>query len=668
MVLNEEQRYAVQFSGKHLLVLAGAGTGKTMTIIERAKHLIKSGVLAHRIIILSFTRKSAKEIVSRIRSDIEISNSEGLQGQTFHSWCMGIIKNNPNAFKFHNYTVMDEEDRDSCFKLICGRTYKDSEGKKVTPGQIAGAYSYAINAKCNLSTAMRVTVYDNAPDDEYFQGRIKDLKPIFSDVIQNYIIYKNAHKYLDYDDILLLVANALKKNEELRKSIASLYDHILVDEMQDTNPLQYDLLSSFYDRCHLFCVGDDAQSIYGFRGADFKTIHNFTEIIPESEVCKLTLNYRSTQELLDLSNWLLRQSLLKYDKELKSFRGKGDMPQLLDWDYSWQEAEDITDKMLESRRVKGYNFKDNMCLSRTSFGLREVEAKCIKKKIPYIIYGGTSLMQSKHIRDVISPMRIVSNHRDELAWLRYLKLWKGIGDVTASKIIDNVIMEENLGDCVLKLMDMNLQDEISSTLVNLSDMQSNPSGAIKKALETMSGRLSEIYKDSWLWRSKDFNLLEDVALSTGSISEFIAEYVLDPRLDTTIKNGGADEDKVILTTIHSAKGLEAAICYIVNASPRSYPTSRAILNGEDAIEEERRCLYVAMTRAKDELYIYRDIHSVHIYADADCIREANEKYFLQHLPDNLVEEKVIGIVDTIKVDYTGEVMDYESTIPDFDYE
>lgn len=313
--LNEQQRAAVEFSGKHLLVMAGAGTGKTRTIIARAQHLIQQGVAPHRILILSFTRKSAREIVERIKLDIGGLSAEGLRGQTFHSWCMDIIMNNPKVFMHHEYTLLDEDDRESCIKLLCGKGLKDKENHVVKPTNVLEIYSYAVNARCSLSEAMRLKLYDNASrNDTEVNKSIEINKPVYEEVIRRYLSYKTVHKYMDYDDILNVVAKGLEKNEKAREFITARYDHILVDEMQDTNPLQYQLLSAFYEKCHLFCVGDDAQSIYAFRGADFKTMHRFTQIVPNASRMDLIVNYRSTQGILNLSNWILNQSPLNYKK------------------------------------------------------------------------------------------------------------------------------------------------------------------------------------------------------------------------------------------------------------------------------------------------------------------------------------------------------------------
>lgn len=632
--LNEQQKYAATFNGKHLLVLAGAGTGKTRTIIARAKHLIQSGVNPKRILILSFTRKSAAEIVERISTELPSTKSEGLIGSTFHSWCMAIIQNNPDIFPQASYTLLDREDQESCFRLLCGRKWghKNKNDEKVAPKSIVDIYSYMANAQCSLSDAIRMKMYNNAPATL----NVDDDNEVLKGVIVMYLDYKRSRKYIDYDDILLIVSKYLKRNEELRKHIAGLYDHILVDEMQDTNPLQYELLSSFYEDCHLFCVGDDAQSIYAFRGADFNTIHKFSEIVAGAEVCKLTINYRSTQEILDLANWVIGNSPLNYDKKLIANRGNGEKPQILHWRDEWEEAENIALNLLDEFKIHGKKWGDNLVLSRSSWGMRKVEGSLIKHKIPYRIFGGSSLMQSRHIRDVVAPMRIVSNYLDEIAWSRYLQLWEGIGPVASAKIIGKVINEKNLDDCLFSLMEMNLQKEIADTLVQISNLQFDPANAITEALGVMFGRLKQIYKDEWEWRKDDFPILSEVAKKTGSISEFVSEYILDPQLDLYAKEGGKVDDCVILSTIHSAKGLEADNVFIVNASSKSYPTPKAVLNGEDAIEEERRCLYVALTRAKNKLRIFRDMQSIHI-ANSD-----EQFYFLNEIPLELFDPKDIS--------------------------
>ncbi len=615
--LNEYQKKSAEYKGKHLLVLAGAGTGKTKTIIARAEYLIKSGIQPNRIAILSFTRKSAQEIVERIKSSVSGQfNADAISGRTFHSWCNEIMHTYPDYFPQSNYTLLDQDDQISAMGLAVGKHFKDSQGEKVKPKTAVAIYSYAVNTLCNLSESIEHIRYFNSDkEDEELKTIIEKDKVLIAPVIKQYIDYKVTRRYIDYDDMLNIVADALLKNEVIRKAVTNRWEHILVDEMQDTNPLQYKLLKSFIEASHLFCVGDDAQSIYAFRGADFKTIHSFTDIVPNSEAYKLLLNYRSTQEILDLSNWLLEQSSLNYNKKLEAFRGKGKKPKLIHTDNDWEEANIITDDIIKSVAEENFKYLDTMVLGRSSWALSKVEGACIQKKIPYIKLGGTQLMQTAHVRDVASAMRVVANNYDEIAWIRFLQLWEGIGEISATKIISDIISLSSFTQIILYLMNSNFKNLIKSipeTLEVVNQHINNPASAIREAVESMNEILSKKYKEEWTYRITDFDVLEEVAKSTGSISEFITEYVLDPRADTTFKLGKEiDKDVVTLSTIHSAKGLESKKVHITNVNPYTYPSTRTIKEGKESVEEERRCLYVALTRAKDDLKLYRNSRSLH---------------------------------------------------------
>lgn len=663
--LNEQQLKAATFTGKHLLVLAGAGTGKTKTIIERAKFLIANGADPERIVILSFTRKSANEIISRIKSSITIPIGKELIGQTFHSWCMGLIKNNPQIFAQHDCLILDEEDRNNAFKLLADKDFKKKTSAPTTA--IGEVYSYAINTRCSLSDAIGAKIFEGElpPFAPQTLKSIEIMRPFFQEAIKSYITYKAEHRYIDYDDILNIVAKGLKGNEQAREFITSQFDHILIDEMQDTNPLQYELLANFFDKCHLFCVGDDAQSIYAFRGADFKTIHSFTKLVPDSEVCKLTLNYRSTQEILDLSNWLLETSSLDYNKKLTANRGKGAKPQIINWYTDNDEANDVISKIKKSITEEGEDYSDNLVLSRSAWGLRRIEAKLIESKIPYIIFGGMSLMKSKHIRDVVAVLRIVANHRDELAWTRFLQLWKGIGPVSCQRILNKVLFTDNITQSLDALKSCKIQEEIYKTLYAVNECKDDISKALDKALKHMQTLLADIYGKEWDYRQKDFAIIKEVAQNSKTISDFVNDYILDPKLETTIKNNNDYSNCVVLSTIHSAKGLEAKNCYILNVSVGNYPNARSINNGDGAIEEERRCLYVALTRAKDRLYIYRDFRSVKAaYNNYDL---ESQLYFLLDLPKKLATSSTITSPQFGRGSYFDAKVDFSDSDMGFDF-
>lgn len=662
--LNLQQADAATYEGRNLLVLAGAGTGKTRTIIARAKYLLDKGVRPSRLLILSFTRKSAREIVARLQSGGN-QDTKNLRGQTFHSWCMEMIEQNPSVFNFGKFTVIDEEDRESAFRLVCGRHFKKSNFIK--PSDLAEVYSYVVNARCNLSTALSRRLFNGNMDEETREKILKKL-PVYQEVIKKYLKFKAEHRYLDYDDILQKVAVGLKKNPQAADFIASGYDHILIDEMQDTNPLQYLLLESFWNKCNLFCVGDDAQSIYGFRGADFKSIHHFKLVVPDAEVKKLTINYRSTQEILDLSNWILDQSPLNYDKHLVAHRGKGLKPEISHFRQEWDQARDIVMRIKNSIGENNCKYKDNMVLSRSNFGLKSVEACLVEAQIPYAIFGGTSLMSSAHVRDIVSALRVVANPKDELAWERYLCLFPRIGEITAAKLIDKLLNEETLEDCVELLEDENgLDKDIAVTLFNIKMLEVEVNRAIEAAMRSLERVLERKYKDDWDRRRKDIALLEKIGAGSESLTSFISDYVLDPSLGTAVKNEGDPEDCVTLTTIHSAKGLEAKNCYLVNANFNQFPSVKAVTNGVEAIEEDRRCLYVALTRAQDKLVIYRNHRAVQVIDPSDFDEfEASKLYFFNNMPEQLYDATDLGYGSREWGEYKGGGISFDEC-EEFDF-
>ena len=669
--LNDSQRRAATFEGKHLLVLAGAGTGKTKTIVARAEYLLNNGVEPNKIAIVSFTRKSAREIAERLKLSVSGNmNKNAITGKTFHSWCNEIMHQYPEHFPHHSFTPLDEDDRLSAFALAIGRNLKDSTTEKIKKETVAAVYSYAVNTLCSLTDAIFHIRYVNSDkDDEQIKKRVEEDKLIIAPIIKKYIEYKKERRYMDYDDMLNVVAQVLEKNESVRTTVTTRYVHVLVDEMQDTNPLQYKLLRCFTEKSHLFCVGDDAQSIYAFRGADFKTIHSFVDAVPQSELQKLELNYRSTQEILDLSNWVLAQSPLNYNKNLTADRGKGEKPQLIHIEDDWEEADTVTDTILQTL-ADGGTYSDSMVLGRSGWSLSKVEGACLTKKIPYVKLGGTSLMQSAHVRDVVSAMRIAANIYDEIAWIRYLQLWQHIGTATAAKIITEIITLDNFEQMMDRLQlsgFKGLNADVLNTLKNIRKFINNPSKAMHEAVNHMKETLEKKYSEEWSYRAADFEVLQEVAKGTGTITEFITEYVLDPKAETTFKFGKeTEEDVVTLSTIHSAKGLEAKTVHILNVNPYNYPSPRTLKQGGDAVEEERRCLYVALTRAKDRLYLYRFTRSLHTQSSEND-KEQSNLYFLNGLPTDLVTIKING---REQKDFTGnnaaDLSDFD--FPDFDFD
>jgi DNA helicase II / ATP-dependent DNA helicase PcrA len=628
--LNANQRAAACLPRQHVLVLAGAGSGKTKTIVARAAYLISKGTPATRIQIMAFTKRAASEIVERVKMHLGDA-AKGLNASTFHAWCMHLIHRAPQTFGCKGYTVIDEDDQLQLFKRVRGaRQLNELPNSR----EIRDLYSLARNTLKSLDS----TLQEHAPE-------VYEHKKAIAEVMLGYEAKKRERRYLDYDDILHVVAQRIEESPEARAWVASLYDHLLVDEMQDTNPLQWKLIEPLREYVTLYCVGDDAQSIYGFRGADFRNVHQFSDRVQGSVTLRLEDNYRSTQEILDIPNWLLAKSPLNYQKQLRAVRGKGRKPSLHTFSNEWEEANWVTDD-IRSRHGQGAEWRNHMILVRSSYAARALQAALLAKDIPYLFIGGVRLLESAHVRDLLSVLRLVANPKDEIGWMRYLTLWRGIGDITASQLIERIMSKDDLEQCLEVISKHPKVPKTAARTVSVvRDFQNDVAMAVSKAFRTMEELLAEKYKNQeWEKRRGDFALVEKLAKKHTAILEFIEEYVLEPVYETR-RSRAENQDQVTIITIHSAKGTEREVCYVLNVSPQAYPSSYAI-GHFDRVEEERRVLYVALTRAKEELIITRHAPSgsggYALWAHPDKTTEADpiETYFFNSLPQNLLEEHV----------------------------
>ena len=641
--LNEAQYAAATFEGKHLLVLAGAGSGKTRTIIARARYLLQKGITEDRIRILSFTNKSADEIVARILREVGGMSQGALRGQTFHSWCYEIIRNHPEFFAQSAWTLLPPEEIASCIGFVRGVCIPEGAACPKN-SEIATIYGRVLNTRCSLTRAMHFVLDGRDTEGDETMNRdpgFVERKANVSTVIQAFIDYKAEHQLIDYDDMLDIVAQTMDADADARRVISGEVDHILVDEMQDTNRLQYDVLLKFVEGSHLFCVGDDAQSIYAFRGADFESIHGFTSLVSDAKVIRLETNYRSTQAVLDVSNWLLEQSPLHYDKHLHAVRNGTRRPMVINWTTPDDQARDIVQK-IQKAVADGGNYADHLVLARKNYELNDVCRYCTAQKIPYQIFGGIVLLECAHILDVLTTFRIVANYRDELAWIRYLKSFRGIGDALASRIVLTILSGSDLDTGLAAARRQNIIPSQAVTAIEaVKTYETQPGAAVGEALRCMEPALIEKYAQSWVYRKKDFDALAELASQSPDIAAFVGEYLMNKAI-FDIKLGPLETttDVVTLSTIHSAKGLEAKSVYVVNVTNGNWPDARNCLEEADR-EEERRCLYVALTRAKDELYIYRKLRSgVRASAKKNLLAKGDD-YFLADLPSALVEEMTI---------------------------
>lgn len=620
--LNPQQKQAATTESQHSLVLAGAGCGKTKTIVARAAYLIDQGIPANQIQILTFTRRSASEIVARVELALG-EQAKGLRASTFHTFCMYLLRRVPKAFGLEQFSIIDRDDQLMMFRLIRGKDDKKNPNQLPKPQELCDLYSFARNTRQKLSDALE----KQHPEHLAFKDQI-------AEIMKEYETRKRARSFLDYDDILAIVASALDQSEGLADYVASLCKHMLVDEMQDTNPLQWALLEPLKDKVSLFCVGDDAQSIYGFRGADFENIHHFKDRVPNAQVFKLEQNYRSTQEILDFSNWLLDQSEIQYNKRLDAHRGEGVKPRMHIFPNEFDEAKWIAIDIKERHYLQGQRWSDHMVLVRSSFAARHIEAACIAANVPYRFIGGMKLLETAHVKDLLSLLRVIANPLDDIAWMRFLTLWNGVGDVGASRLAQQLLLEPEFDLIFDKLEKFGrIPAETLLIMKQMTVLKQEVQACVGLGIQAIEAQLAENYKKDWNRRQGDFELVKQLASKHTQLSEFLEEYVLDPVSISEIERQ-SDSDVVTLITIHSAKGTEQKVCYVVNVTPGQYPHARAQGDFND-VEEERRVLYVALTRAQNELILTKQNLSLWARDVIDEQGRKVESYFLNDLTRNL---------------------------------
>ena len=604
--LNERQREAVLHGDGPLLVIAGAGSGKTRTLASRVARLVDEGVPPDRVLLLTFTRRAAAEMLRRSGALISNRSVGKVWGGTFHAVANRLLRKYGSAVSLQDgFTVIDQSDAASLFGMI--RTelgYSGSRQRFPKKETIAAVYSRTVNARTPLSE----TVEERFP---WVVDHVDALREIF----RAYTARKKEHNVVDYDD-LLLYWNALLESPA-GGTIRSLFDHVLVDEYQDTNRSQAEILRSLCgDDGNLSVVGDDAQAIYSFRGATVENILEFPEIYKNSTVVKLEQNYRSTPQILNAANAVIDASPETFQKELWTDRAAGRVPDLITCFDESAQAELVADRVLDHREA-GIPLRDQAVLFRTGHHSAGLEIELSRRNIPFVKYGGLRFLEAAHVKDLLALLRILDNPKDELAWNRVLQMIPGIGPATSLKITDH--------------LDGEAQKEVSDRLVALTVAQFPVVAEARKPMEELQSALSDCrghagaepgpsqqierlipfcalvfdrsYDDSAA-RLADLGQLAALAAEYGTRSRFLTEITLDPPASTSDLAGPPhlDDDYLILSTIHSAKGGEWRTVFVIHAADGNIPSDMAI-SDPGGLEEERRLLYVALTRAKDHLHV-----------------------------------------------------------------
>jgi DNA helicase II / ATP-dependent DNA helicase PcrA len=618
--LNEQQRRAVTHEGGPLLVLAGAGTGKTRTLVARAAWLRDGlGLRPSRILLLTFTRRAASDMLARAAAEGlgksgtaaaagngSVSGPERIYGGTFHAIAHKIIRQHAESFSLPpQFTILDQADTTEVLDVLRPDHGLAEVGQRAPrAATCADIYTRCVNTGRPVSEVVTACFPWCIP----FTGQLADL-------FRAYTARKRDRHLVDFDDLLLLWQAALA-DPGAGPVLRGMFDAILVDEYQDVNAVQASIVRLLQpDGKQLTCVGDDAQAIYGFRGADPAHLRQLAADYPGLDIVRLDRNYRSRQGVLDLAN-LIRPSAPGLDLTLTGDRGPGAPPLLVRCHDEATQAREICARILESVE-DGAALRDQAVLVRTGHHSDILEIELSARKIPYVKFGGLRFTDTAHVRDFLAVARILANPADDLAWFRLLRLHDGIGSGHARRVLAIVASGQELppGDWpqAAEAVPARARRALTATLGQLAAAASDPAAAQVEAIVTILDPLIRARYADAVARLADLRRLADAAAGQPSLHDALAELTLDPPVSASDLAGPPrlDEDYLTISTIHAAKGLEWPIVHVPHLVDGALPSDMA-LGDPGGLAEEHRLFYVALTRARDHLYLYAPMR-LHIH-------------------------------------------------------
>jgi len=628
--LNPQQAAAATAKGGPVLIVAGAGTGKTRTLVYRVAYLVETGVRPEQITLLTFTRRAAREMLTRASALLD-GRCQRVRGGTFHAFCLSILRRHAQAIGFkERFTILDSADAADVVDILRTNSgYHKGEKRFPRKKTLYNMFS----AERNRDQPLEEVVETQYPQFIPYMDALHDLAT-------QYDRYKRQHSLMDFDDLLLRTLELFQAHDDIRKQVATRCRHVLVDEYQDTNRLQAELVRHFGSvHGNVTVVGDDAQSIYRFRGADFRNIFAFPEQFDNTQVLKLEENYRSTQAILDLANYLIGQAQRSFDKELVAASGEaGDTPAVVPATDARDEARFVA-QMIHDLREGGTPLNDMAVLFRSSFNSYDVEVELNRKNIPFVKYGGMKLSEAAHIKDVLAHLKVLENPADAASWNRVLQLLHGIGPKTAGDLIDWITSDAEDPFTLKERFYSGRYVEALKELFNLLRRLRTKELPLIAQVEAIVDYYEPICKDTYYEdfpkRLQDLEHFVGLAENGGNRSDFLSSLALDPIELTAMEAEPTDEDEppLILSTIHSAKGLEFSNVFIIHALEGVLPSGYALKDPE-AIDEELRLLYVAVTRAEDDLFISYPMLQYRRYQGEHMARPSR---FIEEVPEDLLE-------------------------------
>jgi DNA helicase-2/ATP-dependent DNA helicase PcrA len=627
--LNEQQLEVVMHPGGPMLALAGAGTGKTRALVYRASRLIEDGVSPGKILLLTFTNKAAREMMGRVEQLVERATTR-LTGGTFHAAGHRILRRYADSLGYTSrFSILDREDATDLMGVALADISPDVPTRRLPrPRLLVDLYSFVINTGHELSQVLA----ERAP-------QFTDEGEVIAEVFKRYLERKRQADLMDFDDLLLNWLLLLNRFPRARAELRERFDHILVDEYQDTNRLQADIVDAMLGpERNVMVVGDDAQSIYAFRGADFENILGFPQRHPDCKVFRLETNYRSVPPILELANASIVHNVRQFQKTLRPDRSGGVLPTEVAVPTPEIQASHVAQTLLELRE-EGIDLEDMAVLYRNHAHSLDLQVELTRRNIPYRVRSGLRFFEHRHVKDVLAHLRFVDNPRDEVAFARLIKLRDGFGPRLAARVWNEV----SGGDGLRRLQSLDADSlalpraaraslvELQSLVSDISDHRSlaQPGEAIRQVVESFYGGWARAHLENAGARLEDLEQLALFADGYPDVNALLSEVTLLNDLSGEDAVAGPPDEMLTLSTIHQAKGIEWRAVFVIWLAEGRFPSFRS-----DDEEEERRLFYVAMTRARDRLFLVRPEIARDRYR-VDTIVEPSR--FLSELPPALRE-------------------------------
>lgn len=649
--LNEEQLPIVKSGKGPMLIIAGAGSGKTRTITYRVAHLVASGVPLHNILLVTFTNKAAREMKFRVESLLK-RDIKGLWAGTFHHVGNMILRKHAKKIGFEkNFTILDRADSKDLLDKTIKQMGIDVKARRFPKGDVLQEIlSYMINT----SKPINEVIIEKYPHFFDIQAEIRK-------IFESYAEKKKLQNLMDFDDLLSLWLQLFIGFPEVLDEYAERFHYILVDEYQDTNIIQaqiIDLLASKHR--NLMVVGDDSQSIYSFRGAEFRNIIDFPNRYTDCQIFKLETNHRSTPEILDFANDSIKNAAERFEKNLKPVRKKGIQPAVASFRDVYKQAAFVAQRMLELAD-EGVPLSQMAVIYRSHYHCLELQMELTRRGIPHEVRSGMRLFEEAHIKDIMAYLKIFHNPFDGLSWLRVLKLIQGIGQKSAERVVELIMKTpEPVEEAAKESFLSNITKANKEKFINfqcllkvLSQLQNNPSVMMATIVESgYADHLRATYPNSGM-RIDEIEELSHYALGYASLEEFLSALALlggasaEEISEKPVQKG--EKEAVVLTTVHQAKGLEWKIVFVIWLAEGRFPSYLTFGNTKE-LEEERRAFYVAITRSKDQLYLTYPV--VYHSREGEIVLKASR--FIKEISEHRYEKWLIESDDEDRETYFWE--------------